>query len=103
MQLSFFYIKHLTQSTNVYIYELGSFQSKRGKKKAPRITQFPNKQQMSFQTIRFHFQEYKPVTNRSFPQISRVCSFTSSGVNTGGSEDVFEMLDTVGLEKHQED
>lgn len=103
MQLSFFYIKHLTQSTNVYIYELGSFQSKREKKKAPRITQFPNKQQMSFQTIRFHFQEYKPVTNCSFPQISRVCSFTSSGVNTGGSEDVFEMLDTVGLEKHQED
>lgn len=81
----------------------GHFKVKEKKKKAPRITQFPNKQQTSFQTIRFHFQEYKHVTNRSFPQISRVCSFTSSGVNTGGSEDVFEMLDTVGLEKHQED
>lgn len=96
MQLSFFYIKHLTQSTNVYIYELGSFQSKREKKR--------HQESLSFQTSsRFHFQEYKPVTNRSFPQISRVCSFTSSGVNTGGSEDVFEMLDAVGLEKHQED
>lgn len=58
---------------------------------------------MSFQSIRFHFQEYKPVTNCSFPQISPICSFTSSGVNTGASEDVFEMLDAVGLEKHQED
>lgn len=73
------------------------------KKATGNITEFLNKQQMSRQTIPFHSQDYELVTNSAFPHISPVCSFASSGVNAGGSEDVFEMLHAVGLEKHQED